>query len=150
MVSAIFLMFIGFFLLLNKRFSKHPYPLIAAAMLLNAAYFCALYSNFLICKFHMYKYSIQIIPKLWNDRYFVDFDEIFQHMVVSWKLITIVTSVLDITINSLIFLDLDLTITNPFYPRSKRVKYYIAIVFFVLLYFTYIFVLSYNGNGTNL
>ena len=69
-------------------------------------------------------------------------------MLLIRKPLATVTSYLDITCNSLIFLDLDLTIRNPFYPRIKRVKYFVMIVLFVLGFVSYTFVKGYSSFGS--
>ena len=42
-ISGITLMIAGFFILLNKKFKKHPYPLIGLALLFEASYFFSRY-----------------------------------------------------------------------------------------------------------
>jgi len=49
---------------------------------------------------------------------------IFRFFIISWKTIVIVSTYLYIVANSIVFVDLYLTLRNPFYPRKKRVIRY--------------------------
>lgn len=48
----------------------------------------------------------------------------FRFFIISWKTIVIVSTYLYIVANSIVFVDLYLTLRNPFYPRKKRVIRY--------------------------
>jgi hypothetical protein len=57
-----------------------------------------------------------------------------------------------ILVNSFIFIDLYLTIKNPFFPRSKRCRWYATTTFLFCLVFTFILIESISelGTGTTL
>ena len=64
-------------------------------------------------------------------------------LIVSWKVLFATLLQLNIVTNGLIYIDLYLTLKNPFYPRSKRaIKYYFILLFVFLMsssvsYYTY-------------
>lgn len=118
-LSGLFLMFVGFFILLNKKFQKHPYSLIGWACICNAIGFFLRYSNFLVCFFDLpWLFQLSVDPyyylvngtvhpiMIWNK---------FQSIYISWKIVSYISIYLNLAANSLIFIDLYLTIRNPFY-----------------------------------
>jgi len=120
-VSAITLLIAGMFIMFNKKFNKHPYPLIATACLLNSMYFSARFSNVMMCKYQTFNYLKSsmdflsditggLLPK-------VSLIKLYTVMQLTYKVMTLESSYLTITVNSFIFLDLWLTIKNPFQPR---------------------------------
>lgn len=48
-ISAFLLLFVGLFIFTNKKFTKHPYPLISFSLLINSMDFFSRYSNILVC-----------------------------------------------------------------------------------------------------
>ena len=50
--------------------------------------------------------------------------KIFKQFIISWKVMVITLTYLHLGANSIIFIDLYLTLRNPFYPRKKRVWKY--------------------------
>ena len=70
--------------------------------------------------------------------------------ILFWKGIYYMGTLIQITLNSMIFIDLWLALRNPFYPRRKRNKYYNTAL---LLLFVYIFLIistNQNRKGTSL
>ena len=59
MLSGFFLTAVGMFILMNKKFNKHPYPVIAIACLLNGCNFAFRYSNYQICKWKEYSLLVE-------------------------------------------------------------------------------------------
>jgi hypothetical protein len=57
----------------------------------------------------------------------------FTTLVVSYKVIFIVLLEMNIAINGLIYLDLHLILSNPFYPRARRAKYYYLILMLIFV-----------------
>lgn len=49
-ISSVMLMFTGMFLLLNKKFNKHPFKFIAIITLLEAAWFQDCNAQLILCK----------------------------------------------------------------------------------------------------
>jgi hypothetical protein len=76
--------------------------------------------------------------------------KIFETVYYSWKLLTTVSAYLTLAANSLVFIDLYLTIRNPFYPRKKRFQKYLIILGSMTLFFTTILFLSIKNEGTDL
>lgn len=67
-----------------------------------------------------------------------------------WKVLFYVGTLLQIGLNSMIYIDLWLTLRNPFYPRRKRNKYYNTAIFAILTYITVILVSNQRTKGTTL
>ena len=57
-----------------------------------------------------------------------------------WKVLFYVGTLLQIGLNSMVYLDLWLTLRNPFYPRRKRNKYYNIAILTIIVYLTVILV----------
>lgn len=52
-ISSLFLTAVGFFILLNKKFSKHPYPLLALALIFQAMVFQGQYLMYFVLPMKM-------------------------------------------------------------------------------------------------
>ena len=67
MISCIMLTFVGFFILLNKKFHKHPYQLIGLALIFQAMVYYAEWAVFFIFPLNLhyiatiYRYSINLL-----------------------------------------------------------------------------------------
>ena len=146
-------MAVGLFILLNKKFKKHPYPLIGLALLFESTYFFARYANLFVCNTGMYLFfaynydfaqDILTGSKLFQTS--LEFkQESLTILLSSWKFITFTSMYVQITANSIIFYDLYLTLNNPFYPRYKRVKWY----FFGFFVLNFTIIASFSNNFIN-
>ena len=140
----------GFFFLLNPKFKKHPYPLFAYATLFQSIYFLIYQSVNLICPLDMPWFAskwitlpqdmIKLGPLkglgLWIDTPEVDVDQkyrIFILLFAVWRSLIVTSTFLYMTGNSIIFIDLYLTLRHPFYPRGKRNKFYILALLLVFI-----------------
>ena len=54
--SGFFLAVTGFYLILNKNFRDHPYPMIGTACLFQAAYFFSYLDIFVVCKLNLIEF----------------------------------------------------------------------------------------------
>jgi hypothetical protein len=75
----------------------------------------------------------------WKDEYFTPEESyaIFKQYIINWKVMVIVLTYLHLCANSILFIDLYLTLKNPFYPRHKRVikyKIFLFTVFFCSMF----------------
>ena len=59
---------------------------------------------------------------------------IFKQFIISWKVMVITFTYLHLGANGVIFIDLYLTLRNPFYPRKKRVWKYRIFLLMVLAF----------------
>ena len=59
---------------------------------------------------------------------------IFKQFIISWKVMVITFTYLHLGANSVIFIDLYLTLKNPFYPRKKRVWKYRIFLLMILVF----------------
>ena len=147
-LSGLCLAIIGFFFLLNKKFKKHPYSLFAYACLLQSVYFFCHYSNFLICLLNL---SLSLEWSKFN--FNPDYEDIFfsfKTLLIMWKTICISMTYMQLTANSIIFIDLYLTLKNPFYPRKKRMLAYNLILIVVMIISSSTLLLSIANEGTSL
>lgn len=67
-----------------------------------------------------------------------------------WKVLFYVGTMLSIGLNSMIFIDLWLTLRNPFYPRRKRNKYYNMAIIGIIAYLCTIMITNQRQKGTTL
>ena len=153
-LSGFILTLVGFFILLHKKFQKHPYQLIGWACVYNAIGFFLRYSNFLVCFLDLpWLFQLSIDPyyylvngtshpiMIWNK---------FQSIYISWKVVSYISIYLNLAANSLIFIDLYLTIRNPFYARQRRAKWYTLFFLAILAAITVMTAISINSYGTSL
>ena len=155
LTSGLFLAFTGFYLILNKNFRHHPYPMIGTACLFQAAYFFSYFDIFVVCKsnlieYHAYNIGIWTSIKesgpygviewlnysSWMAANFTPEIKylIFKQFIISWKVMVITFTYLHLGANSVIFIDLYLTLRNPFYPRKKRVWKYRIFLLMILIF----------------
>ena len=71
-------------------------------------------------------------------------------LFATWKYITFISMYVQITANSIIFLDLYLTLNNPFHPRHKRVKWYFGMVTILYIAIIATFTKALTQQGTSL
>ena len=79
-------------------------------------------------------------------------DEIFKYRMLeylnkSYKLITIMATNGCFALNAVVFVDLYLTLNNPFYPRNKRVIYYYLFTFVVMMVVLVTTIYSFRTDG---
>lgn len=66
--SAMILMLTGGFLFINKRFNKHPYKLLAATCLVEAAFYNLTANQSIMCSTNMSElFSISVYTGSWNE-----------------------------------------------------------------------------------
>ena len=142
LLSGISLSVIGFYLLLGKSFKKHPYRLLALACIFESALFLNWTKRISIVQFRLHK----IFILTWHGGDLSDYSLIYgtlKKFIISWKIIFAVLLQLTIITNGLIYIDLYLTLINPFYPRHKRApKYYLVLLIVLVMassisYYTY-------------
>jgi len=137
----------GFFFLLHPKFQKHPYRIYALANLSEGIlYINGFYTNF-TCNLHLPQimtFTLSVFrrsasPAVSN----------LNHM----RLLQLMNKfsfelgiVLYMYWNGIILLDVYLTISYPFYPRGKRVKYYYLGMLMMILY-QVTFYIIYNPQG---
>lgn len=126
---SIGLAFIGFFLLLNRKFQKHPYWLISIVSLIESTLLFGNvdYSIFIIDS--PYLWALSISPFHWivnpspNWSGYPNHHTLWKSMNVlftSVKFQVLLFQVLCALCNCLIFYDLYIIMVNPFYSRRKR------------------------------
>ena len=69
--------------------------------------------------------------------------------MAGWKLIIIGSTYLCLTANSIAFLDLYLSLKNPFYPRSKRQPMYLSMLAVIMLITSILLYHSLKRYGTS-
>ena len=74
----------------------------------------------------------------------------FRYQLITWKVLTIITTYMHLAANSIIFIDLYLTLKNPFYPREKRVAKYNIFILVVFIFSAINIIYSIVTAGTNL
>ena len=67
-------------------------------------------------------------------------------LILSWKVIFAILLQLNIVTNGLIYIDLYLTLLNPFYPRARRATCYFTIMIIVLALSSCISIYTYQSN----
>ena len=172
LTSGCFLSVAGFYLLLNKKFKKHPYPMIGMACLFQAAYFFSYFDIFSICEYGLIEglgYNLGLWKMMssqgiiegfsawsnygkWKEEYFTPEDSyrIFVNYIISWKVKVITLTYLHLCSNSILFIDLFLTLKNPFYPRQKRVIKYKIFLFIVFIFSVSNIWISIRNNNTSI
>ena len=88
----------------------------------------------------------------WGDNLLPDYEDKFnwfRRLLISWKVTTILSTYLGIVVNSIIFIDLFLTLNNPFFPRKKRMIKYRLIVMTVVLAISVTLTYSIINDGTS-
>jgi len=71
-------------------------------------------------------------------------------ILFSWKITVIVSTYMAITANAIVFVDLYLSLTNPFFPRTKRMLSYYILMGLVTIWTITILINSISDNGTNI
>lgn len=131
MISSISLFVLGFYILNNPKLQMHPYPLISLIMITN---------SFL---FHAYTLPIAKHSALCDDSVTWNFNFFNSECLKGtiYNLILIVgvypalpITVLNLTLNTLLFYDLHSTLRNPFKPRESRIIWYkvIAVTLYIM------------------
>lgn len=146
-VSGISIMFVGAFLLLNRNFGKHPYPLLAWTCIIQSFYYFSKYVIITDCFFDKYtalSKTLGLFSALYEHG-FVQGIELILGSSYTWirnypeEYITSVrwaffafwhfqydSNIMDVAMNTLIFLDLYWTIQDPFQPTRFRTRYYLV------------------------
>ena len=153
LITSIFLAFVGLFIWTNKKFQKHPYPLIAWTSIIQSFYFCSLTINSYQCvpkMFDLNVRSLRMLPTLWekgissgfkywwSPQFLSSPDQlpsyllVFEYYYNMYYYGTIISQNLDLMMNTLIFMDLYFSLKNPFQTRNKRNKWYILMAVWVV------------------
>jgi hypothetical protein len=74
----------------------------------------------------------------------------FRFQLITWKDTTMISTYMHLAANSIIFMDLYLTLKNPFYPREKRVTKYNIFLMVVFFFSAINIIYSIETSGTNL
>ena len=74
----------------------------------------------------------------------------YRYQLITWKVATIISTYMHLAANSIIFIDLYLTLKNPFYPREKRVSRYNIFLLVVFIFSAINILYSIISQGTNL
>ena len=74
----------------------------------------------------------------------------YRYQLITWKVATIISTYMHLAANSIIFIDLYLTLKNPFYPREKRVSKYNIFLLVVFIFSAINILYSIGNKGTNL
>ena len=141
--SGVSLLVIGFYLKETSVFSKHPYPLIARSLMVQSMfYFCEFESGYacLVDYTQLFKSSFG-----WDEQF------VKEYFVRTDQFLTFQCMQMSLLLQTLVFVDLYLTLTNPFVPRNFRNKYYvpICVIFFLIVGFLNIQTLNFEDAGSS-
>ena len=138
LVSTLSLLTVGLIFIYNRKFKKHPYPLLGYTCLAEAFVYCTMHTKAFSC-----------VIKIWEvfDLTVSNFDPYFE---AATKIpffglnagITIFALNLSVTLNALVYLDLYLTLKNPFYERKARIKWYWLTVTIMLMLQAYLIIID--------
>jgi hypothetical protein len=142
LVSGIGLTFTGFYLMLNKKFNKHPYPMIAFTCIIESLQYTNSMIQPIMCFLplpEIWAASIKPVEMILtyfgyshgNEPQFM-YDTL-RAQIVLWKVISFLVQITLVLVNSLLFLDLYLITQNPFYSVRKREKFYYFTIFVACL-----------------
>ena len=144
-------MLVGFFLRYDRKFRDHPYPIISSAIFLQAIYYSLHYVNYQLCNSFCVRLlcnTITFSQALFNDGPIGAFRtlseggyecsasfeyEVFMGLHYMQNIFEVVSTYGCITLNSVLFIDLYLTLRNPFFPRKNRVIFYYLFTFVMML-----------------
>jgi len=143
-------MIVGFFILFYISPGKHPYQFIALSSLSEAMYLIMEATYPVICPLHLSKFmalSFNLGPLIFGDQTTASLST-WSHLshyqdilMVNLKFFYSLSLVLTLLFNFIIFLDLYLTLTKPFYPREWRSKYFFAFAIISSLLYSLSFLL---------
>ena len=130
----------------NKKFrNQHPYPFIALACLFESMFYqINSYYDFLcLANFPTLLAITRWIPRILSGNISYE-DSISPNMVyhsltidmIMEKYLYVLAIIMSLVINSILLIDLYLSLTNPFYPTSKRIKWYYTLMLIVFIAFS--------------
>ena len=113
------------YIFVNKRFHRHPYPFIALSCLSEGLmYNMMFYPNF-TCQFNLpwlltrTKAVFKLIYQPWDEATSIQQDyKSLLTLQFCQKFMYEISGLLNLFFNSIVFIDLYLTIKHPFYPRE--------------------------------
>lgn len=142
--------FIGMFLYFHKDLQKHPYQLYALEILISSV----TYSQYSMQIFNCWLGKIGLGEKLigsfmlflpHNTDERSKYDHVFYLQMISYNTIN-VSYALYYLVNAILYIDLYLIVTNPFYPQKKRNNVYNMIMItsslFWIVFFNFQFFLG--------
>ena len=153
-LSGISIMIVGGFLLFHHKFKKHPYPLLAWTCIIQSFYYFSKYVIITDCFYDKYTTlakTLGLIASLMDHGIiktaqlisgssyeWIQYYPEYYIASVQWAFIAFWhfqydSNVLNVSMNTLIFLDLYWTIQDPFMPTRFRTRYYGLGLFLVIL-----------------
>lgn len=144
-------MAVGFYLMRSKHFRKHPYPLLALACIFESGFTFNWSQKYAIVVFKLHK--IFLLSQWQNAGDLSNYEEIYASLkllLISWKVCFATLLIMNIVTNGLIYIDLYLTLKNPFYPRARRAKKYFMILFCVFISSISVAIFAYKNNTISL
>lgn len=160
--SGLVLLVVGLYLLSGKKFKLHPYPLMGLACICQGLEMTMFDDVNDMCEFHIplifvwtrsiFQWSSVEDFKQWITlNNYIDVTLKWQQaynledvMRLTHSITFTYASTLNNLINSLLFMDLFLTIRNPFYQRSKRIPLYCIFIFIVEAILTGLIIMTIN------
>ena len=150
---------LGFFLWRNGKFVKHPYPMFAWASLVEAMFFFSMFQNVYQCSrttfmdvrvwtFAIFR-TIKDIGffdaiKIWGTEKWWNMPttKIYYLFILKYDsnmfwFFTILSQGIDTLMNTMVFIDLYLSLSDPFKPREGRRKYYKTSILIVVVAMTF-------------
>ena len=158
-LSGILLSLVGFYMMLGTKFQQHPYPLIGFACLVHGGYYFSQVQFLTVCYFNVFNrveyrrgffdsmYTsglLQAVQLMYgpNKKKFISNPNsryrVYIEVLNSWTITKQSLMMLQVFINCLIFVDLYLTLRNPFFPRKRRMFFYYlsaSIIFILVVFF---------------
>ena len=125
--SNIFLTSLGMYLLCSKHFTNHPYHLFGWVCILDAMISSRVINGVVYYGLRCpgYAYSFIRLGSLFPN---LECSPFLLHMLNLSLTLQVLIGEASVGLNMLSFIDLYLTLTNPFKPRNSRNKYYIIIM----------------------
>lgn len=127
-VESMLLITLGFYLFLKERYQKHPYKLISSTILVEAALYFATATNpdVLHCLDLSNLLSLTVIGKrIDSSKERLWYANLIKEL---WRLQVLGLEIASVLFNAALFLDLYLTLRNPFLSPSNREKYYVSTI----------------------
>ena len=113
--SGLCLFLVGMYLLFNRNFKKHPYPMLGITCLAESSWIYNFSQFNLIFVAKIYKiFAFSLFFRMDDPK---ELHFCMSFLIKNYKVFFIACFQVTYVINGLIYLDLYLTLRNPFYPR---------------------------------
>lgn len=127
MVSSINLLVLSMYLIISNKFKRHPYPLIAITSAVESFYYCTLYLPNRICELNLARlFTYTKAAAKWDVEWSVSTSAKEEYRSLLFLkgvqlFIDDLSLYLNLFFNTVIFIDLLMTLRNPFYPGTMRI-----------------------------